>query len=224
MDSSKTPGPQKFFDRLRETLLLGIVSDVPTGLLRDANEDGAGNSWLVVLLLTTYIIFVVILLLNLLIAMMGNTYQNVECNSQRRWLSHCPCPCPAPVPVLWRGISDPHRVACSCCIYFRVFLYWLWALRLFTVCIARMAGVQCHHGRLHAPRRRTLRLCIDRNPNPPPHLHSPIPSLSPSRPGFPFSGPFTVGPVPCFQRPSGGTAGSVPPELCRTVTTASWGG
>jgi len=80
LDNFKEPGLAKFFEHMKELMLLGTVGELPGSM-----DDWDRNRWMAEILLFTYIVFVVVLLLNLLIAMMGNTYTKVDEAATRRW-------------------------------------------------------------------------------------------------------------------------------------------
>eukprot|EP00667_Euglena_gracilis_P003822 EG_transcript_3837 len=77
---STAPDVVTFFATMKEILLLGLVGEFDF----DAWNDGT-NAWLLTVLVIVYIIFVNIMLINLLIAMMGNTYDAINETAELRW-------------------------------------------------------------------------------------------------------------------------------------------
>jgi len=76
-------GATAFVRHARQLILLGLIGDFP---FEEYTDPVTGAKLAIVAgLVTSYILLVVILLLNLLIAMMGNTYSDVEEQAEKRW-------------------------------------------------------------------------------------------------------------------------------------------
>ena len=75
-------GVDVFFRYMVELILFGIGGIWPVS---NYTEAGGYNYWIVSVFLISWLIFVMVLLLNTVIAMMNNTYSEVEANSERRW-------------------------------------------------------------------------------------------------------------------------------------------
>ena len=92
LSASDDLGFHGFYRHLTRLFMLGLVGldwdlreyhDMPS-LEAGAGAEGK-HAWLTTILLLTFIVVTSVLLMNLLIAMMGNTYNNVERCCERRW-------------------------------------------------------------------------------------------------------------------------------------------